>query len=68
MDLFRNVTGHWYKTVPHYVLRNVTGHTVGQGSTFELYIYYCGVMLLTADNILCLVRVIYPSLETPRNV
>ena len=49
-------------------------YTVGQGSTFELRIYFCGVMLLTADNVLYLVRVIYPSLETyddygtPRNV
>ena len=44
---------------------NVTGHTVGQGTTFELKIYhFCGVMLLTVDNLLCLVRVIYPNLET----
>ena len=33
--------------------KNVTGHTVGQGSTFKLQIYYyCGVILLTADILL----------------
>ena len=39
-------------------------HTVGQSSTFELQIYYCGVMLLTADNLLYLGKVIYPNLKT----
>ena len=46
----------------------VTDHTGGHGSTFELQIYYSGAMLVTADNLLYLVRVMYPSLETPRNV
>ena len=39
-------------------------HTVGQGSIFDMKVYYCGEILLTADILLYLLRVIYPNLET----
>ena len=54
------------KMVTHdvYLFRNITGHTVGHSTTFELQFFICGVILFTVDKLLCLVRVIYPNLET----
>ena len=30
----------------------------------KFILFYCGALLFTVDNVLCLVIVIYPSLET----